>query len=538
MQTLLRDLSIGRRLGAAFAALALLLVAVAGAGLYGALSQQQLRAESQELSSLRDDVQELRYLDADVSGWQGYVYAEAAVEDPVVAVQPTSYNAKGLLDSKDTVYALLDSVDTGAFTSSERSSFETMTGQWDEYFAITDQMLAQIGTGTAKGMASAYEILNGPLDTAWSDLLATTESIADSVDARTADLADRSDAAASLSRTTVLAAGCLALLAAVVLGLAVTRSIVRPLNRCVDALGLVAEGDLTASSGLAQRDEVGQLAARLDATTAALRATVATMASSAAEMASTAEDVQASSTAISDSATDTSTRAEQVSAAAAEVSGNVQTVAAGSEQMGASIQSIAQSASDAAVVAADAVSTAAATSLTVERLGTSSREIGEVVKVITAIAHQTNLLALNATIEAARAGEAGRGFAVVAGEVKDLASETARATEGIVERVEAIQHDAEGAVEAIARIGDVVGRISDSQTTIAAAVEEQTLTTREMNRNVENAATGTGEIAHTIGTVADATRQTTEGVHRLHDAVAGLTRMSGELQSAVAVFRC
>ncbi len=167
MQTLLRDLSIGRRLGAAFAALAVLLVAVAGAGLYGALTQQQLRAETEELSALRDDVQELRYLDADVSGWQGYVYAEAAVEDPVAAVQPTSYNTKGLLDSKDAVYALLDSVDTAAFTTAERSSFETMTGQWDEYFAITDQMLEQIGTGTKQGMAEGYTILNGPLDTAW-----------------------------------------------------------------------------------------------------------------------------------------------------------------------------------------------------------------------------------------------------------------------------------------------------------------------------------------------------------------------------------
>ncbi|CAM3859633.1 methyl-accepting chemotaxis protein [Nocardioides zeicaulis] len=538
MQTLLRDLSIGRRLAAAFAALGLLLVVVAGAGIYGAVSQQRLRAETHELAQLRDDIQELRYYDADVSGWQGYIYAEAAVEDPVVAVEPTSYNLAGLLESKDAVYALLAAVDTGALTRGERASFATMSDQWDEYFAITDQMLRLIGSGTPDGMAKAYEVLNGPLDTAWSDLLATTEDIAGSVDDRTDALSDRSDSAAALARTSVLAVGGLALLVAVGLGVAVTRSIVRPLNRCVDALGLVAEGDLTASSGLSQRDEVGQLAARLDATTAALRTTVATMAGSAREMAATAEDVQASSVAISGSADDTSMRAEQVSAAAAEVSGNVQTVAAGSEQMGASIQSIAQSASDAALVAADAVTTAAETSRTVERLGTSSREIGEVVKVITAIAQQTNLLALNATIEAARAGEAGKGFAVVAGEVKELASETARATEGIVERVQAIQSDAEGAVEAIARIGEVVGRISDSQTTIAAAVEEQTLTTREMNRNVENAASGTGEIAHTIGSVADATRQTTDGVHRLHDAVAGLTRMSGELQTAVAVFRC
>ena len=536
MQTLLRDLSIGRRLGAAFAALGLLLVAVATAGLYGALVQQDLRGDSHELSELRDDVQELRYLDADVSGWQGYVYAEAAVEDPVVAVQPTSYNTAGLLASKDSVYALLDSIDTETFTAAERADFETMTAQWDRYFAITDRMLRLIGTGTPEDMAKAYRVLNNPLDTAWSDLLATTEAIATSVDARTADLADRSDDAVSLARTSVLTAAGLALLAAVVLGTLVTRSIVRPLNRCVVALGRVAEGDLTATSGLEQRDEVGQLAARLDATTASLRATVATMASSASQMATTAEDVQASSVSISGSATETSARAERVSAAAAEVSSNVQTVAAGSEEMGVSIQSIAQSASDAAVVATDAVTTAAETSQTVERLGSSSREIGEVVKVITAIAQQTNLLALNATIEAARAGEAGKGFAVVAGEVKELAKETARATDDIARRVEAIQADSAQASTSIAHIAEVIGRIDDLQTSIASAVEEQTAATNEIARSVSEAADGSEQISRDVVEVVAAAGATLEATRRTRDSLADLAMMGAGLGELTAAF--
>ena len=135
------------------------------------------------------------------------------------------------------------------------------------------------------------------------------------------------------------------------------------------------------------------------------------------------------------------------------------------------------------------------TNVSVAQLGSSSEEIGNVVKVITSIAEQTNLLALNATIEAARAGEAGKGFAVVAGEVKELAQETARATEDIARRVEAIQSDTQGAVAAMGRSRSIIASINDYQLTIASAVEEQTATTQEMSRNVTQAATGSGEIA-------------------------------------------
>ncbi len=149
------------------------------------------------------------------------------------------------------------------------------------------------------------------------------------------------------------------------------------------------------------------------------------------------------------------------------------------------------------------------TNATVSNLGESSAEIGNVVKVITSIAEQTNLLALNATIEAARAGEAGKGFAVVANEVKELAQETARATEDIARRVEAIQSDTTGAVDAINRISAIIERINDFQTTISSAVEEQTATTAEMSRNVTEASTGAVQIAKNIAGVAQAARDTT-----------------------------
>jgi methyl-accepting chemotaxis protein len=183
------------------------------------------------------------------------------------------------------------------------------------------------------------------------------------------------------------------------------------------------------------------------------------------------------------------------------------------------------------------VTVTASTSATMNKLGESSAEIGNVIKVITSIAEQTNLLALNATIEAARAGEMGKGFAVVASEVKDLAQETARATEDISRRVEAIQADTSGAVAAIEEISVVIERISEFQTTIASAVEEQTATTAEMNRSVAEASGGTNEISQNITGVAEAARMTSQGVAETQQATAELARMSTELSGLVSTFR-
>src|SRR6185503_20057343 len=172
------------------------------------------------------------------------------------------------------------------------------------------------------------------------------------------------------------------------------------------------------------------------------------------------------------------------SAAAEQVSRSTQSVATSTEQMAASIKEIAKNASESAHVAGQAVRMAETTNATVEKLGASAIEIGKVIKVITSIAQQTNLLALNATIEAARAGEAGKGFAVVANEVKELAKETAVATEDIGRSIESIQTDTEDAVTAIGQITLIIAQISDISTAIASAVEQQAATTNEMGRNV------------------------------------------------------
>jgi len=253
----------------------------------------------------------------------------------------------------------------------------------------------------------------------------------------------------------------------------------------------------------------------------------------ASALSSSAEELTAISQQMAGNAEETATQANVVSAASEEVSKNVSVVAASSEEMQASIREISKNANESARVAKTAVAVAESTNQTIAKLGESSAEIGKVIKVITSIAQQTNLLALNATIEAARAGEAGKGFAVVANEVKELAKQTAKATEDIGQKIDAIQTDTKGAVQAIGEISAVINQINDISNSIASAVEEQTVTTNEIGRNVTEAAKGTGDIAKNISGVASAARETTQGALDTQKAASALSELAARLQDLV-----
>ncbi|WP_233492132.1 methyl-accepting chemotaxis protein [Blastococcus sp. TF02A-30] len=329
-------------------------------------------------------------------------------------------------------------------------------------------------------------------------------------------------------------------IAAVVVGLVAARfaaTITGPLRRAAAVLQKVAEGDLRERLEVRRGDEVGQLSTALNASLDDLSEVLAATRDTASGVAASSQELLGLAGRVATDAGSAATSAQDVASAAGRVSTSVQAVAAGGEQMGASIREISTNATEAARVAGQAVTVAATTNETVRALGDSSARIGEVVKVITSIAEQTNLLALNATIEAARAGEAGKGFAVVANEVKELAQETAGATEEISRRVAAIQADSASAAAAIEQISAIVAQIDDYQTTIASAVEEQTATTAEMNRGVAEVAAGSGGMAATVDGITAAAGSTSGSATELRAAADALTGAAGRLNGLVERFR-
>jgi methyl-accepting chemotaxis protein len=296
-------------------------------------------------------------------------------------------------------------------------------------------------------------------------------------------------------------------------------------------------GDLTQEIQVRGSDAIGQMGESLAKFFADLRKSIGSIGESAANLASASEELTTVSHQMSANAEETSAQTKVASAATLQVSQNLQTVATGAEEMGASIKEIAKNATEAAKVATSAVKVAETANATVSKLGDSSAEIGQVIKVITTIAQQTNLLALNATIEAARAGEAGKGFAVVANEVKELAKETAKATEDISRKIEAIQTDTKAAVEAIGTISEVINQINGISSTIASAVEEQNATTNEMSRNVSDAARGSAEITSNIVGVEQAAESTSRGASDTQKAAQDLVQTSTQLRHLVEQFK-
>ncbi|MFI5906527.1 methyl-accepting chemotaxis protein [Dactylosporangium sp. NPDC051541] len=418
-------------------------------------------------------------------------------------------------------------------TAREVAVLDEVTGADGTYQSEGQKVVSLVEAGQAAAATTASNDVLGPLeDRIFKGLTELEDTNTDTIATATAAGERQVQQAAWLAVLIPLLA------VAIVAGLAVVivRGIVRPLRTAVTALDRVAAGDLTGTVAERGNDELADMSRALNRATAAMRETVDALGATATSLTDTAGDLSRSAGETATSAAKANEQAQSTASAAEEVSAGVSTVATASEEMTAAIAEIAQNASRAALVATSAVDTAAHTSGTVQQLGVASGEIADVLKTITSIAAQTNLLALNATIEAARAGESGKGFAVVAGEVKELAQETARATEDIARRIEAISTHSGATITAIDQISRIIDEINAYQATIASAVEEQTATTEEINRSVTEAAAGTQVIASNVTHLASTAQAVTEAASASRHAASSLSATADHLRVLVARF--
>jgi methyl-accepting chemotaxis protein len=318
------------------------------------------------------------------------------------------------------------------------------------------------------------------------------------------------------------------------------RRISRSLSRLTQMIRDIAEGDVTKRMEVAGGfgdDELGEVSRIFNRFMDKLQEILRGVVSHTGQLTSASQQLLEASKQITINSGETATQSNSASQVTQQVTENLNSLSIGVSEMNTTIQSIASNAQEAAKVASSAVEAADAANTTVAKLGQSSREIGVVIKVITSIAEQTNLLALNATIEAARAGEAGKGFAVVANEVKELAKQTARATDEIGRKISAIQTDTKGAISAIGTVSGVIHQINSISATIAAAVEAQSATTNEMTRNAGEAAGGASGISANIGGVATAADGTLLRAQESQKAAQELSSIATQLGTLMRQFK-
>ena len=384
-------------------------------------------------------------------------------------------------------------------------------------------------------------------------------------------LAERKEHATTFARRMPIPIALFALLTAAIamlLGIRVTRGIAKPLTEVVAHLGEVAQGNVSKDVPIEYQDrgdEIGALSKALQTMLGSLRGILKDITDGISVLSSSSVELSTNSTQMSKGSQEASGKAHTVAAAAEQMTANAMSVASGMEQtttnlssvatateeMTATIGEIAGNSEKARRITEEATRQAARISEQMNQLGAAAREIGKVTETITEISSQTNLLALNATIEAARAGSAGKGFAVVANEIKELAKQTAAATEDIKSRIAGVQSSTSAGIAEIGKVTKVIHEVSDIVASIAAAIEEQSTVTKDIARNIGEATIGvqdankrvgetslaTGEIAKEIAGVDEAARQMADGSAQVQASATDLTHVAEQLQSTVARFR-
>ncbi len=550
------DLSIGMKIHVVIVLLSLVAVAVGSIGVwalkvYGETTHRIGEASARAVAGER--VNGLIY--AVVMDSRG-IYMSPSAESAERFARPLLANL-GLIRQRMQEWGALVS-------GADRARFDTANARAEEFIRFRTE-LVRLGRENSIAEARAY----GDNDTNRANRQAFGREIAQLAEENNAEI---SRLEAELDRLgawgirLVLIVGAAGIVIGIVASADGTRRyITRPLRGLTEAMGALARGDLNAAIPAADRnDEIGRMAQAVEvfkanaaerirleaqavaehedrAQRAARLDTVITdfqkiISGVAGAVAAAADTLQSNAQSMAAVAEQTSRHAGAVAAAADLTAANVQSSAAATEELNSSISEISRQVAESARYASSAVAEARSTDTEIMGLATNAQEIGQVVKLISDIAAQTNLLALNATIEAARAGEAGKGFAVVASEVKNLANQTARATEEIARQITGMQTATTGAVGAIQAIGGTISRLDETAAAIAAAVEEQGAATSEIARNVQQAAGGTNEVLATIGGVTQAASETGAAAQQVLEASTQMASQAARLNSEVETF--
>ena len=553
--SMLQNMKIGKRLGIGFGILVLLLLGMTGAALWGGASQgratDDILAEgkiSMLAAGASEDVRDiglkiaLMFMHEEKEEREQLQKALGAVRE--------SYKKRvdelKAMDTTPTGRALIDKLEKAigdARDANNKSVELALAGKDAEGKKIySDQ--------SSKLMEKVY---------------ATAREILDWRQERLKELNAQANSLETTIRWVLIVGGGLAVVLAVLFGVILTRGIVRPVREGVDFAAAMAGGDMTKTLAIAQKDEIGELAKALNDMGASMRRMIAdvsggvqTLASSSTELSSISGHMASSVRSMSEKAGTVAAAAEEssanttsVAASMEQMTANLTSVAGATEQMSATVGEIASNSEKARAISSDATHQAEAVSAMMKELGRAAQEIGQVTETITSISAQTNLLALNATIEAARAGAAGKGFAVVANEIKELAQQTASATEDIKARISGIQASTGGAIGDIEKISHVIREVGEIVATIAAAIEEQSVVTRDVASNIARASNGVRDSNERVSQTAGVSQSIAEDIAQVNSALSDvhrggeqvqisageLSRLAEQLKDQVARFR-
>jgi methyl-accepting chemotaxis protein len=501
------------------------LLAVGGTGLWGAdkatASSDRQRQLSQDITQQDDGL-------AAHNGVRGDVF------EAIEVLHVTQVEA--VITEYQDFAAEWQSAQAAVASANLPAALHTTAGQLRDQTAIVIA-LGQKSVEAARTSNSVAQDDGDVFDKAFDSLDSKLSAFRVQLSALSARTKASADSAAALERWVLISVAGAAVVVLFLLTTVVSRSIIKPIDRCVAGLEQLARRDLTAGFGRPAKDEVGRMVSALTSAVGDIRAALGEIAGRSKIVDNASHELSAVSQQLAASAEETASQARSVSSAARTVNDNVTSVATGTAQLSSSMREVADSASDAASTAREAAGLADRAENVLTTLRDASLQIGNTVTVIRGVAEQTHLLALNATIEAARAGAAGRGFAVVAEEVKTLARTTSDSTDEVADVVKAMQDSVREVVEVIARIATTVRGIDDNQSTIAHAVEEQTLTAGTMRNGVADAADGIAAITANIDSVAVSAASTTEGVTSAQRAADDLAQTAASLASLADSFR-